>query len=333
MISNPFFLLSILVSSLFAFFTKAFVVVMIMKIFRIKKHRIRSTLRLLPFFSLVLDLVLNQYSIAYWISPLSCASCVQKLFLEVFFPQVKAHLMENHISLVSHLGIGHEHAIFSSVFVLFGTISLFFVLKKLAQAFFLMRSLHAIAKRAIVSNRPISSIALSQALQKNHVSIYLSQETQVPLTVYPNIIIIPKKTIETLSQQEFEAVIAHEWGHVKYRDPLARLLYHVIAVFFWWVPTYSWIKKVEEEQEMACDQNVLKYGIAGDSIASALCKVARQVKTHQTVCYFNSRENSTVARIEDILGLRAGSRDPVLGLNFFGVVLGGFLLLICMMYL
>jgi beta-lactamase regulating signal transducer with metallopeptidase domain len=333
MISNPFFLLSIVVSSLFAFFTTAFIIEMVVKIFRIRKHRIRSMLRLVPFFSLLLDLVLNQYSIAYWVSPLSCASCIQKLFLELFFPQLKTHLTENHISLVSYLGIGHENAIFSSVYVIFGMLSLFFVLRKLVQTYLLMRSLHAIVKGSDLNKSTVHSKDLQLTLKKNNVNIYFSEKVQVPLTVYPNIIIVPKKMTDTLSPQELDAVIAHEWGHVKYRDPLARLLYHLVAVFFWWVPTHLWIKKLEEEQELACDQSVLKYGINGEAIASALCKVARHVKSHQTVCYFNSRANPALTRIEYILGLREQSQDPVLGLNFLGVVFGAMLLLICVMYL
>lgn len=333
MISNPFFLLSLLIGSFFAFFTTAFLVEFSIKIFRIKSYRIRSNLRLLPFISLVVDLVFSQYSIAYWVNPLSCSSCIQKLFLEVFFPQLKSHLIENQMSLVHYLGCGHRHTIFSIIFILFGLISFSLIIKKFAQSFFLMYKLRAIAKKSSIYTHPNATSILIRKLQKNKVSIHVSKEMQIPLAVYPNIIILPQKTIDDLSWQELEAVLAHEWEHIKRQDPLSRLLCHLVAIFFWWVPTHSWIKKMEQEQEMACDRSVLKYGIKGDLIASSLCKVAKQIKSSQPLCYFNEQGNSTLLRIQDILGFGSSDQITLVGLNFFGVVFGGVLLLICLMYL
>lgn len=329
MISNPFFLLSILISSFLAFFTVAFAVEISMMIFRIKQHRIRSLLRLLPFISLIIDLLFNQYSLVSWLNPLNCSSCMQKLFLEVFVPHLKSYLAENQLSLLCHLGCVYHSSVFSAIFISLGALCLIFVLSKFIQAFFLTYPLHSIAKRAMIHKPLINSMQLNLMLQKNKVNIYVSHETLIPLTIYPNIIIIPQKTIEILSQDEFEAVIAHEWEHIKYKDPLTRLVYHLVAAFFWWIPTRAWIKKIEEEQELACDQNVAKYGISVDSIASALCKVAKQVKGHQTICYFANPENSTLRRIQALLGLNKKNQNPMLELKFFGMLLGAILLLIC----
>jgi len=333
MISNPFYILLILSSSFFAFFTVAFAVEILIKIFRIQRHRIRSSMRLLPFFSLLIDLLFSQYSIAHWINPLSCESCLQKLILEIFYPHLKMELMQNQISLVRHLGVGHDHGFFSTIFMIFAGASLLFALYKLVQAIFLVYSLHAVMRRASICRRLIVSGELTQMLLKNKINIYVSDEIQIPLTAYPNIIIIPLKTMDILSQQEFEAVIAHEWEHVKYKDPMTRLLYHLVAAFFWWVPTRFWIKKIEQEQELACDQNVLKYGVSADSMASALLKVAKQLKSHQTICYFTSPENSTLVRIQAILGISPKGQAYVPGLNFFGVCVGVCLLLTCMIWL
>lgn len=334
MISNPFFLLSIVFSSFFAFFTMAYIVELSIKIFRLKQYRIRSMLRLFPFFSLVVDLLFNQYSIAYWLNPLNCASCVQKLFLGMFFPELKAYLLQNQISLMNHLSFAHHHIFFAGVFIVVGGASLFFVLKKLVQAFFLMRLLHATTQRSVFYKASIASIHLKGQLLKHKTSIYLSDEIQIPLTVYPNSIIIPKKTIEILSQEEIEAVIAHELEHIRYQDSLSRLLYHLVAALFFWVPTHSWIKKMEYEQELACDQNILRYDLTKDVIASALFKVAKDVKVQIPVCCFTSSRNSTLGRIQDILGLSVENtrQTSIFGLNFLGVVCGVVFLFVCMMY-
>lgn len=331
MISNPFFILSVLISSLLAFFTTAFVIEGFIKIFRIRYYRVRSMLRLIPFFTLIVDLLLNQYSIAHFINPLNCASCLQKLFLEVFFPQLKAYLIGNQVPLINYLGFNHQNDFYSAVFIAFGTLSIILVLNKLIQAFFSMRSFYAIAKRSSIYKYSIKNEKLSLMLQKTKAIIYFTREIKVPVAVYPRIIIIPEKTIENLSKQEFEAVIAHELEHLKYQDSLVRLGSYLVAAFFWWVPMSSWIKKMEQEQEFACDQNVLKYGIQRDSIACALVKAARQSNLNQMVCSFTSAENLTLVRIQEALGFN--KRCPILGVSFLAMFFGGVFLVICMMYL
>lgn len=329
--SNPFVLISTLISAIFAFFTVAFVIEILMKIFSIKQHRARSTLRLLPFASLIVDLAFSQYSIAHWINPLSCSSCVQKFILEIFYPELKTYLSQNQISLIKHLGNSHAHSLFGIILKMIEILSFTFAIFKLSQAVVLWDSLRVIKRSSIVSERRIDSISLRDKLEKRAIEICVSNEITVPLTLYPNIIYIPHDIYNTLSQKEFEAVIAHEWEHLKYRDPLTRLLCHVVAAFFWWVPTNSWMRKIEQDQELACDQNVKKYGVSSDSIASALLKVVKQVKVQQTICCFSDSENFTLARVQTILGLKKNPTSMT-WLSFAIVASGIILLFLCMTF-
>ncbi len=331
MISNPFFLLSILSSSLFAFFTIAFFVEFLIKIVKIKQYRWKSTLRLLPFISLIIDLTFSHYSVGYWINPLSCSGCIQKIILILFFPDLKLYLGENEISLISYLGGSFQHIIFSATFGLFGGLSLLLVLRKIINASVSMKHLNAVAKRGHVSRTSFISQQLTDAINKNNIIIYVSNEIQIPLTVYPRTIIIPENTIKLLTQLELEAVIAHESEHIIHNDALIRLFYHSVADFFWWIPTHSWIKKIEEEQELACDQNVVKYGLSGSSIASALYKVTKEVNAPRTICCFNSLGNFTVSRVETALGLTSKTHN-LLGINFFGLLFGILFIGTCMMF-
>src|ERR1700733_9044740 len=125
MMTNPFYLLSILCSSLLAFFTVALAIDLCVALFKIKAPRVRASLRLLPFVSLVVDFLFNRFSIAPWINPLSCSSCVQKFFLSQFHPELKAYLYENEISLTHHLGLGHEHPFFALLLIVCGGVALF----------------------------------------------------------------------------------------------------------------------------------------------------------------------------------------------------------------
>lgn len=333
MISNPFFLLSILCSTFLAFFTTAFAIEVVIKIFRIKQHRSRAILRLFPFCSLITDLLFSRFSIAYWINPLSCASCVQNFFLEIFFPQLKAYLSQNQISLLNYLSIDHHHTIFSVIFSSIVGISLLLGLRKLVQAFSLVRSLQSIVKSSALYDLQIENVQLAKVLQQNMVKIYASDEICIPLTAYAKAIMIPQKTIDLLTQQEFEAVIAHELEHVIYQDSLTRLSYNIVITLFWWVPTRSWTKKIEMDQEMACDQSILKYGLKRESIASALVKVSKEAKANHALCYFTSHTNPTMARLHVILGISPPTEDRFLGLNFLGIALGAFFFAACLIWL
>ncbi|MCE2982222.1 MAG: hypothetical protein LW832_01525 [Parachlamydia sp.] len=86
MISNPVFLISTLISALFAFVTMELIVESFLFLFRIKQGRARSIARLLPFLSVFFGPLLNSFSVGNGLNPLNCGSCAQKLLLTLFFP-------------------------------------------------------------------------------------------------------------------------------------------------------------------------------------------------------------------------------------------------------
>ena len=255
------------------------------------------------------------------------------MFLDIFFPQLKIYLLQQHTSLTDYLGNIH-HSAFSVTAIIFIGLSCLFVLRKLMQVLFSLYALRSLVKRATQCYRPIENAALAMMLCKYKINIYLSDEIHIPLATYPRMILLPKKTLKILTQQEFEAVIAHEAEHLKSQDPFARLFYHCTAAVFWWVPTQTWIKKIEQDQEMACDAVVFKYGLKKESIASALVKVAKQqAKTPQAMwCYFNTPTHPTIARMQTILGLCSLNEEKILGLNFSIVALEIAFLLVCFIW-
>lgn len=333
MISNPFFLLSIVLSTTLAFFTVVFVVESMIKIFHIRRHRTLAFLRIIPFISLMVDLIFERYSLAHWINPLSCKSCLQKLFLDSFNPPLKAYLSENKISLVNYLAIDHSHGFFSAFFVAFILLTCVIGSFKLIKALLLARRLRSILANATRYSKPVPNALLTLALKQANVSIYASHEVPMPLATYTRVIIIPYEMLENLSAQEFEAVIAHELEHIKYYDPLFRLLYQLLAGLFWWVPTHLWIKKIEQDQEIACDQSIDKYDIKDESLASALVKVTKHVKSHPAFCYFASSQKPALERIQMILGIKPMKENHLFGLNFMIVVLGLLFLIVCILWL
>lgn len=332
MISNPFFLISILLSAVLAFFTAVFVVEILLILFRIKQPRSRAILRLFPFISLVVDRAFSEFSMANWLNPLSCNSCMQKILLQLFSPELQAYLAANEISLINYLAFGNTHRVFAILFIVFCSLTILFVLRKLVQVLLQSRLLHSIVQNAAISERPINNAQLASSLAVHQVKILVSDEIQVPMALYAKVIMMPEKVMEEVSQGEFEAIIAHELEHIRWKDPLVRLLSQIVAALIWWVPTRSLMKKIVQDQEMACDRSILTYGFDVESFALALIKVTRQarVMNHGIVCSFACKANSSMIRLQAMLGF-CPSTHNLTKPSLIGIGLEAIILVVCML--
>jgi beta-lactamase regulating signal transducer with metallopeptidase domain len=335
MSSNPFFLISILINALVTFVTVVVVVESFLVIFKIKQGRVRSILRFFPFLSLFLDLLWNSFSVGYWLNPLNCGSCVQKLLLTFFFPELKNYLYSNEISLLTYLGLEISHTVFSIAFVLFWIMTLYFTSRLLFEGFILAKVLRSMRKSEDICSRSIKNILLAAALQKSNVTIFSSEKVTIPMATYPKTIFIPSEIVKEFTQEEFETIVAHELEHVLWKDPTIRLFSQLISKIFWWVPTGSWKKKLEFDQEIACDQSILKYGFKEEFLASALMKVTRSAKkkTYKTICYLSNEKHPSVRRIQIMLGLVSTSSRSYKWVNCTVVTIGSFIALVCALWI
>jgi beta-lactamase regulating signal transducer with metallopeptidase domain len=320
-----------LISALIAYVTVAVIVESSVVLFKIKPGRARSMMRTFPFVSLFLDLILNSFSIGSWLNPLNCSSCVQKLVLTLFFPELKSHLTFHEISLLTYLGSGISHTIFSAAFVLFSAMIVYFAVRILLASFILARELRCKMKSEDICIRPIENALLAAAIQENGVRIYANANVIIPMATYSKAIFIPKDMVENLPQGEYEAIIAHELEHLLWRDPTTRLISQLISAIFWWVPTRSWQKKLEFDQEVACDQSILKYGITNEFLASAMIEVAKKAKEkpHAAFCYLSHEMHPSIRRVHMMLGLTSAHSKYLECASYAVVVMGLVIGLVC----
>lgn len=303
MISNLYILISTLIGSLITFLTFSVLLEIFFTLANIKKGRVRSILRLLPSVSVFLDLIYNSYNAGYWLNPLNCSSCVQKIILSLFFPDLKSYLYSHEISLISYLGWETSHTLASIIFLVFFSVLFYSVFRTLFTAFLNARTLKMM--RINHCPRPIENPLLVEALQKHNVKIYVSEDVSIPMATYSRTIILPQKSIEMLPKHEFEAIVAHELEHIIWYDPVFRLISLLFASFFFFAPTSNWLKKLELDQEIACDQSILKYGLNEDYLASALIRVAKMSKNkpQSAFCYLVNEKNPALRRVQIMLGL------------------------------
>src|SRR5262249_53598467 len=79
--------------------------------------------------------------------------------------------------------------------------------------------------------------------------------------IFKPVLLLPDGIAERLSRAHMESVIAHELCHVRRRDNLAAAIHMFVESLFWFHPLVWFIKaRLMDEQERACDEDVLRNG-------------------------------------------------------------------------
>lgn len=298
-------------SSIFAFFTASLLIEACLYIFRIRNPRFRSIFRLFPYLNLCADLIFTNLRLGNWINPLSCESCFQKLILKIVPFEIQTEIAAKKLSFAEYIALQIPIFWLQGIFALFVLISLGILLRKIIQFFYFTHSLNHIVEFSKLSSRPLFNQQLQNTLQTSKAKILVSSQIMVPLAAQKHLILIPAVFHEELSQEEYEAVIAHELEHLRWRDPAVNFTAKIISSLFWWVPTNWWFKKMEEEQEKACDQRIISYQLDNCSLASAILKISSRIKSlggsAAAICHFAANSNSPLSRVQTILGISTTS--------------------------
>lgn len=170
--------------------------------------------------------------------------------------------------------------------------------------------------------RPIQNLELKNLLEAQKIQIVLNDGSFSPLAT-SSTILLSSEIIEQLSQEEFEAVIAHELEHVRWKDPKIKSLLYLFYTLFWWIPTTGWTKKIEQDQEMASDQRAIQHS-SEECLAKALVKVTSHVKNRkvETACLFAGRDHSLVRRVKVMFNSYPKEKIAVFGITVVLLELG-----------
>lgn len=261
---------------------------------RIKNSRIKTFFRLLPLIKIPLDILLLKvfYMNSFFnLNPFSCEYYLLK--------KVKQLLP---FEIFDSPAIG-----FIFLFALF-FISLFFISRKIVQLITCQKYLKHVFQSSTPYTKPFGNQQLDRDILKAKAKIMISPDTHSPFATLSSHIVIPQTLMDTLSQEEFEAVVAHELGHLHWKDPHIKLISQFIGSLFWWIPLQWWLKKLELDQEEACDQAVYQYGIDTLSLASAIVKtisIGKEKKRHQLIiCPMALAKNVHINRLKNILDFK-----------------------------
>lgn len=113
---------------------------------------------------------------------------------------------------------------------------------------------------------------------KRQVELVVSSAVESPCVLgwRKPVLFLPAEIQDDLTQEEWEAVLAHELSHVKRRDNLVGWVSSILCCVYWFFPAVWLIeRRVRAEREFACDEAVLAVGAEPKTYASGLWKVAR----------------------------------------------------------
>lgn len=128
------------------------------------------------------------------------------------------------------------------------------------------------------------------------------------------VLIWPRGISEHLEDAHLEAILAHEVGHVRRRDNLFAVLHMLVEAAFWFHPLVWWLgKRLIDERERACDEEVLGLGNRPEVYAESILKACRFCLESPLPCVSGVAGSDLKKRIMRIMNGHLGIQLSIAG--------------------
>ena len=115
-------------------------------------------------------------------------------------------------------------------------------------------------------------------------------------------LVLPAALLSRLGPRQLDAVLAHEWSHVRRRDNVAAAIHMLVEAVFWFHPFVWWIgSRLLEERERACDEEVLRRGCAPTDYVEGILTVCRFHTEFELPCVAGVAGANVKQRVSAIL--------------------------------
>lgn len=347
-----FFALNVFLNSFLTFITVAFLIESLIFLFRIHQGRLAALLRMLPILKLPLDIFL--YDFSKWayiqgVNPLNCEEGTRTLSImygginqvsDWFFLPIASSIhfrvLDTHtFTLADLIGYTIDPYILKFLTFLFFSLTLIFVIRKIIFYHHSFLTLHLLAQNSRPLNKKIRNTSLSSFIYQSNIQILTSPSligSPFVTGLFSSIIYIPKHLSKCLTRKEFEAVLAHEIEHIRYKDNITRLILDFIESMFWWVPIRWLRQRIEESQEIGCDCRCEAYGINSLNLATAVYKSAKSSMNMPHIFAYHLTKHIVLNRVNILLNplptrfkrMRQTFNCLTAGIIFFMIFLGKF---------
>ena len=120
--------------------------------------------------------------------------------------------------------------------------------------------------------------------------------------VFRPVLLLPDGIFEHLSPEQWKSVLAHELCHIRRRDNLIGVLQMFVETVFWFHPLVWWIgKRIFEERERACDEEVLRQGSEPAVYARGILRVCELYLESPVECVAGITGANLRRRIAEIM--------------------------------
>ena len=131
------------------------------------------------------------------------------------------------------------------------------------------------------------------------------------------VLLLPEGIAARLTQDQLQAVLAHELSHVRRRDNLTMAVHMLVEALFWFHPLVWWLGvRLIDERERACDEEVLRAGSQAQVYAESILKVCEFYLESPLTCISGVTGSDLKKRMERIMkqhfGLALSTRKKLL---------------------
>jgi len=127
--------------------------------------------------------------------------------------------------------------------------------------------------------------------------------------VFRPVLLLPEGISERLTPAQLESVLAHELCHVRHRDNFIAFIQMFVESVFWFHPLVWWIgRRIFDERERACDEEVLRLGNEPRIYAQSILKICELYLESPAPCVAGVTGANLRKRIEAILSNSVPSR-------------------------
>lgn len=161
-----------------------------------------------------------------------------------------------------------------------------FSMIKVAGGLWWIRSVRRSATPLPKPLRPLVVAAAHQAGTRTTISVKQSRRVDVPLVSgwLSPVVLLPSRLIEQAPKEEVEALLVHEFTHIRRHDVPVGWLQTLTEALLFFHPAAWWIsRQVRREREHGTDDRVTNVGVSPVTYAHALTRVAELVVDRRPV--------------------------------------------------
>jgi len=116
------------------------------------------------------------------------------------------------------------------------------------------------------------------------------------------VLLVPERLPDHLTQPQIEAILAHEFCHLRRRDNLTATIHMLVEALFWFYPLIWWIgARMIAERERACDEAVVGAGHDPEAYARGILETCRLYLQSPLACAAGASGSNLKKRLEMIM--------------------------------